>query len=127
MLVALICGSPRSQCVCKPAWHSVGRNAFTAGATNAIRDTLNVNYFDPDSQANYPAVIATEDASTIKNCPVRSGAFYAYRLALPITGTLPDRKFKVAVVLFEAHPSPGRIWANAYNPDSGNWGSWTSR
>lgn len=27
MLLALICGSPRSQCVCKPVWHSVSQNA----------------------------------------------------------------------------------------------------
>lgn len=88
---------------------------------------MNVNYFDPDSQADYPSVVATEDASTIKNCPVGSGAFYAYRLALPITGTSPGQKYKVVVVLFEAYPSPGRIWTDAYNPDSGNWGAWTSR
>ena len=127
MLLALICGSPRSQCVCKPVWHSVDRNAPTAGATNAISDVLNINYFIPDSRANYPSVVATEDASTIKDCPVGSGAFYAYRLALPITGTSPGQKYKVVVVLFEAYPSPGRIWTNAYNPDSGNWGAWTSR
>ena len=37
MLLALICGSPRSQCVCKPVWHSVSRAFLPRGVNQNIQ------------------------------------------------------------------------------------------
>lgn len=80
--------------------------------------------FDINHSVNRTSVISTEDASTIANSPVTSGAFYAYREVFLIDSTV-GRSPKVIVKLTESYPQAGRIWIISYNPDTGAWdGGW---
>ena len=98
-------------------------DVMAEGSDNTITDALNINYGDADGAVNMPSVIATEDASTLKNSPVTSGAFYAYREVFPIVNVSGGSgKYKVFVVLHEAYPVAGRVWTRAFNPDDSSWG-----
>ena len=76
----------------------------------------------------YPGSVATEDASSLKSSPVKSGAFYAYRevFFIPNQGIVGNTYGKTIVRLTEAYPVAGRIWACAYNTDLGAWSEWKS-
>lgn len=95
------------------------------GYKKPIQDLLWIDYSGNDpykTEANYDCVIATEDASTLKNCPVSSGAFYAYRKVYPIYSPQFDH-CKIVVELHESWPQKGRVWVTAFDPNNG-WGSW---
>lgn len=95
------------------------------GYKKPIQDLLWIDYSGNDpykTEANYDCVIATEDASTLKNCPVSSGAFYAYRKVYPIYSPQFDH-CKIVVELYESWPKKGRVWVTAFDPNNG-WGSW---
>lgn len=95
------------------------------GYKKPIQDLLWIDYSGNDpykTEANYDCVIATEDASTLKNCPVSSGAFYAYRKVYPIYSPQFDH-CKIVVELHESWPKKGRVWVTAFDPNNG-WGSW---
>ena len=85
---------------------------------------LEVDPEDPFNIKNSLGVIGTEDASLLSSSPVSSGAFYAYRVVMPIKSA--SGNYKVVVTLFEAYPQGGRIWKAAYNPDGQGWSSWES-
>ena len=99
-----------------------GKMNVCKGSDRLLTDVLNINFNDPDNEANYYGVIGTEDASTLINSPVTSGAFYAYREVLTIKS--PRQNYKTIVRLTEAYPVPGRLWIRVYNPDIASWSSW---
>lgn len=95
------------------------------GYKKPIQDLLWIDYSGNDpykTEANYDCVIATEDASALSNCPVSSGAFYAYRKVYPIYSPQFDH-CKIVVELHESWPKKGRVWVTAFDPNNG-WGSW---
>lgn len=95
------------------------------GYKKPIQDLLWIDYSGNDpykTEANYDCVIATEDASTLSNCPVSSGAFYVYRKVYPIYSPQFDH-CKIVVELHESWPKKGRVWVTAFDPNNG-WGSW---
>ena len=95
------------------------------GYKKSIQDLLWINYSGNDpykTEANYDCVIATEDASILSDCPVSSGAFYAYRKVYPIYSPQFDH-CKIVVELHESWPKKGRVWVTAFDPNNG-WGSW---
>ena len=94
---------------------------------NIITDVLSVNIKGVFEQSYmFPGVIATENASTLKNSPVKSGAFYAYRevFFIPNQGIVGNTYGKTIVRLTEAYPVAGRIWTTVYNTDFSSWSSW---
>lgn len=95
------------------------------GYKKPIQDLLWIDYSGNDpykTEANYDCVIATEDAITLSNCPVSSGAFYAYRKVYPIYSPQFGH-CKIVVELHESWPKKGRVWVTAFDPNNG-WGSW---
>lgn len=109
----------------QPATPVTTNTPKTAVAERAMTDCLLISTTDPDSELNNDAVIRTEDASALKNSPVASGPFYAYRKVYSIKNGGND--YKVVVELHEAYPIGGRIWSAAYNPDSKSWSQWRER
>lgn len=96
---------------------------------NIITDLLNININGVMNEPYmYPGSVATEDASTLINSPMREGAFYAYRevFFLPNRGIVGNTYGKTIVRLTEAYPISGRIWMNVYNTDTGKWNDWKS-
>lgn len=94
---------------------------------NIITDVLSININGLFEQSYmFPGVIATEDASTLKNSPLKSDPFYAYRevFFIPNQGIVGNTYGKTIVRLTEAYPVPGRIWTNVYNTDFGTWTKW---
>lgn len=86
-------------------------------------DLLLINFSGDDpyrTSINYNNVVRTEDASTLKNSPVTSGAFYAHRTVYPIYVPWSHHS-KIVVELHESFPQKGRIWTQAYDPNNG-WG-----
>ena len=95
------------------------------GWKKPIQDLLLINYNGSDPYAtdwNFDHMVGTEDASTLKNSPVTSGAFYAYRKVYPIYSEV-NNHCKVVVELHEAYPAAGRIWKARYDPNIG-WSGW---
>ena len=76
----------------------------------------------------YPGSVATEDASSLKGSPIKTGAFYAYReiFFIPNQGIVGNTYGKTIVRLTEAYPVVGRIWICAYNTDLEAWSDWKS-
>lgn len=93
------------------------------GRDNFINNLLLIDLNNPDAPCNQSSVIATEDASTLINSPITTGAFYAYREVMFIdnpTGGQP----KCTVRLTQAYPHGGDIWVNVYDPNFGYWIGW---
>lgn len=93
------------------------------GRKNFCTNLLHVDLDNPDAYQNLAGVISTEDASTLVDSPVTSGAFYAYREVLFINSQVGNRP-KVIVRLTEAYPQQNNVWINSYNPDSNTWSGW---
>ena len=96
---------------------------------NIITDLLNININGVMNEPYmYPGSVATEDASTLKNSPMREGAFYAYRevFFIPNQGIVGNTYGKTIIRLTEAYPVSGRIWTNVYNTDFNDWTGWKS-
>lgn len=96
---------------------------------NIITDLLNININGVMNEPYmYPGSVATEDASTLINSPMREGAFYAYRevFFIPNQGIVGNTYGKTIIRLTEAYPVSGRIWTNVYNTDSNDWTGWKS-
>lgn len=113
------------------AWHTrirgnlkVDGGMSDGGYNREITNLLSINYTSSDpysSMTNYDCVIRTDDASALKNSPVKSGAFIAFRHTYPIW--LPDKGVSgIVVELHEAYPVHGRMWSRAYVKDMGGWG-----
>ena len=85
----------------------------------APRDLLNVTFNGDYTASNMqPGNISTEDASTLTNSPITSGAFYATRTVkyYPVG--------HVEVRLEEMYPCTGRIWSNMYDTNMKTWRGW---
>lgn len=81
-----------------------------------------ININNPLDSSNYDWSFGTEDASTLINSPVTSGAFYGYRKVYQVHSSVANH-YKTIVEIHEAYPMRGRIWTSEYNPDSG-WSGW---
>jgi hypothetical protein len=93
------------------------------GRDNYVTDLLLINLNDKYGIVNRASVVATEDASTLVNSPIKSGAFYAYREVLFIdspTGGIS----KCIVRLTLAYPHHGTIITNIYDANYGYWMGW---
>ena len=96
---------------------------------NIITDLLNININGVMNEPYmYPGSVATEDASTLKNSPIKTGAFYTYRevFFIPNQGIVGNTYGKTIIRLTEAYPVSGRIWTNVYNTDFNDWTGWKS-
>ena len=82
-----------------------------------ITDLLQIN----TGRGNEDCSIGVEDASTLRNSPVTSGKFYAYRRVYQVYSSSGDN-YKTTVELHEIVPKRGRIWKRDYDPESG-WAS----
>jgi hypothetical protein len=66
----------------------------------------------------------TEDASTLTNSPIKSGAFYGYRV-VRWNGTSATEQHMITVEVHEQYPNAGRIWVNTHNKNySAGWYGW---
>lgn len=74
------------------------------------------------SEWNRDSYIGTEDASTLTNSPVKSGAFYGYRKVYKVYSPVA-KYYKTIVEIREAYPARGRIWTAEYDPNNG-WSGW---
>lgn len=103
----------------------VNGGVVNGGATNqSTNDLLLINVGDPYSTWNYDCSFGTEDASTLKNSPVTSGPFYAYRKTYQVYSA-GNNHYKTVVELHEAYPKRGRIWKCEYDPNNGWTGHWS--
>lgn len=95
------------------------------GATNQSNtDLLMIDVGNPYSSWNYDCSVGVEDASTLKNSPVTSGAFYAYRKVYQVYSALFNH-YKTIVELHEAYPKRGRVWKREYDPNNGWADRWS--
>nr|DAH39516.1 MAG TPA: hypothetical protein [Caudoviricetes sp.] len=85
-------------------------------------DLMLIDVNDNFGSANYDMSFGTEDASTLINSPVTSGAFYGYRKVYQVHSSVANH-YKTIVEIHEAYPMRGRIWTAEYNPDTG-WSGW---
>lgn len=85
-------------------------------------DLWMINIGNPSGNVNYDWSFGTEDASTLTNSPVKSGAFYGYRKVYQVHSSVANH-YKTIVEIHEAYPMRGRIWTSEYNPDTG-WKGW---
>lgn len=93
------------------------------GATNqSTNDLWLISTDNSVGSFNYDMSFGTEDASTLINSPVTSGAFYGYRKVYQVHSSTANH-YKTIVEIHEAYPMRGRIWTSEYNPDSG-WKGW---
>ena len=74
------------------------------------------------SEWNRDSYIGTEDASTLTNSPVKSGAFYGYRKVYKAYSSAANH-YKTIVEIHEAYPKRGRTWTAEYDPSNG-WSGW---
>lgn len=85
-------------------------------------DLLLIDFNNTLGDANADWSFGTEDASTLTNSPVTSGAFYGYRKVYQVHSSVANH-YKTIVEIHEAYPMRGRIWTSEYNPDTG-WNGW---
>lgn len=91
--------------------------AYQATVDTAIfgNDLLNVHLNGDFTKGNMqPCTFGTEDAGTLINSPVSSGAFYGVRHVYKV-------KHQVMVLLYESYPMMGRVWTHVYDPNYGTW------
>ena len=88
--------------------------AKTHQARNDVMNILTNGNLDAENM--HDSYIATEDASTLVNSPVTSGAFRATREVKVIPN---GSKYDICVTLYETYPVAGRIWTRLY--DGSNW------
>lgn len=103
----------------------VNGGVANGGATNqSTNDLLLINTGDPYGEWNYDCSFGTDDASTLKNSPVTSGPFYAYRRTYQVYNTV-NNFYNTVVELHESYPQRGRIWKREYAPNIGWSGHWS--
>lgn len=86
------------------------------------KDLMHINIGDNFGSANYDMSFGTEDASTLTNSPVKSGAFYGYRKVYQVHSSASNH-YKTIAEIHEAYPMRGRIWTAEYDPNTG-WKGW---
>lgn len=103
----------------------VNGGVANGGATNqSTNDLLMIDTGDPYGEWNYDCSFGTDDASTLKNSPVTSGPFYAYRRTYQVYNTV-NNFYNTVVELHESYPQRGRIWKREYAPNIGWSGHWS--
>lgn len=103
----------------------VNGGVANGGATNqSTNDLLLIDTGDPYGEWNYDCSFGTDDASTLKNSPVTSGSFYAYRRTYQVYNTV-NNFYNTVVELHESYPQRGRIWKREYAPNIGWSGHWS--
>lgn len=103
----------------------VNGGVANGGATNqSTNDLLLIDTGDPYGEWNYDCSFGTDDASTLKNSPVTSGPFYAYRRTYQVYNTVSNF-YNTVVELHESYPQRGRIWKREYAPNIGWSGHWS--
>lgn len=103
----------------------VNGGVANGGATNQpTNDLLLIDTGDPYGEWNYDCSFGTDDASTLKNSPVTSGPFYAYRRTYQVYNTV-NNFYNTVVELHESYPQRGRIWKREYAPNIGWSGHWS--
>lgn len=103
----------------------VNGGVANGGATNqSTNDLLLIDTGDPYGEWNYDCSFGTDDASTLKNSPVTSGPFYAYRRTYQVYNTV-NNFYNTVVELHESYPQRGRIWKREYAPNIGWSGHWS--
>ena len=103
----------------------VNGGVANGGATNqSTNDLLLIDTGDPYGEWNYDCSFGTDDASTLKNSPVTSGPFYAYRRTYQVYNTV-NSFYNTVVELHESYPQRGRIWKREYAPNIGWSGHWS--
>lgn len=103
----------------------VNGGVANGGATNqSTNDLLLIDTGDPYGEWNYDCSFGTDDASTLKNSPVTSGPFYAYRRTYQVYNTV-NNFYNTVVELHESYPQRGRIWKREYVPNIGWSGHWS--
>lgn len=88
-------------------------------ADRAVNNLLQVSLDNRDAEINRPCKIATNNAGSLDNRAPgmpSSGAYIAMREVHWFSSA------HVLVVITEAYPVAGRIWANFYN--TGAWDGW---
>ena len=92
------------------------------GSNKAPTNLLSIGTDGNTSNAhNQNGFVGTEDASTLTECPVKTGAFYAYRTVYPLKTNVGT---KICVELKELYPSLGRIWTAVYQSNTASWTGW---
>lgn len=103
----------------------VNGGVANGGATNqSTNDLLLIDTGDPYGEWNYDCSFGTDDASTLKNSPVTSGPFYAYRRTYQVYNTV-NNFYNTVVELHESYPQRGRIWKREYASNIGWSGHWS--
>lgn len=103
----------------------VNGGVANGGATNqSTNDLLLIDTGDSYGEWNYDCSFGTDDASTLKNSPVTSGPFYAYRRTYQVYNTV-NNFYNTVVELHESYPQRGRIWKREYAPNIGWSGHWS--
>ena len=90
--------------------------------TQPYTDLWMIDINNPFGAANSDWSFGTEDASTLINSPVTSGAFYGYRKVYQVHSSSANH-YKTIVEIHEAYPMRGRIWTSESDPDNG-WRGW---
>lgn len=104
--------------------------ATTCAMRMSPSDLMNIDTTTPKNTVNMSeSIVAVEDASTLSNSPIISGAFYAVRKVywMSADGAEGNTHGKVIVELHEAYPVVGRVWTNVYNKDTNTWSNWGCR
>lgn len=95
------------------------QRSLVEGASRTLTDLQLIDTNNLSHYNNAPAIVGTEDASRLTNSPVGQGAFYAYRIVMPIRSV--NGGFHFLVLLFEFWPRCGRIWSSGWNCDTQSW------
>ena len=97
--------------------HSISQE--TNFTDRIVNNLLGVSLVDRNAEINKPCKIATNDAGSLINRAAgmpSSGAYIAMREVHWFSSS------HVLVIITEAYPVAGRIWANFYN--TGAWDGW---
>lgn len=81
----------------------------------AVTNLLAITIGDFEHEAMWDGWIAVEDASTLQNSPVTSGAFHAFRRVSYNPGGT------TLVKLEETYPVEGRVWLRVYDQINNRW------
>ena len=93
-------------------------------------DETKVAYYKPtlqapndllDASVTQTSYVNTEDASTLINSPVTSGAFYAIREVFFTPSAYNVNNNHILITLKEVYPQRGRVWSRMYDVHQGAW------
>ena len=112
-------------------WQDVSKSAFAPALTEkfspayallnpALNDLMNININGNFETGNmHRSYVGTEDASTLFNCPVSGGSFYAIREVEAVANQ--HGGYHTMVTLKEFYPVQGRKWYRMYDINQKAW------